>query len=280
MRVRDVMSSHPILARATEDGAEAVRGLMEAGGVKHVPVVDGGWLVGVWVATDEGRIEMHGRDRVYETSPAADACDAMRALLGDAELVLAWEGGVPAGVLTRWDALAILRSAMDRGIGRRRPRPAVIRVAGIGEAGTAGLLARTIGMLGHLDVAVVPRDDGAAAPSGRDAVAGAGVGDAQVVLVEGDGGAADPRRLTPDDARVAVVPAASLGDLPDETLESVHAVVATGADRLRRDELRTAVDALDARRPGLPVFPVAAGGDDRGLHSWARWIERQALRRR
>ena len=44
MKVREVMSSHPILVRADEEATVDLRRLIKAGKVHHLPVVDArGW---------------------------------------------------------------------------------------------------------------------------------------------------------------------------------------------------------------------------------------------
>ena len=45
----------------------------------------------------------------------------MSALMRDAEVVLVRDEGLPSGILTRADALAILRTALGRGVGKRAP---------------------------------------------------------------------------------------------------------------------------------------------------------------
>ena len=110
-------------------------------------------------------------ERVHETHPDVDATDAIEALLGDAEVVFVWDSGVPAGILTRSDVLAIVRAALGRGIGRRHPRPCVLRLAGPAGAGKTTLIIRTLPLLGRIDTAVVQANAAEAGDAG--ALAGA-----------------------------------------------------------------------------------------------------------
>jgi len=296
MQVRDVMSSRPIVVSADERSVD-LRHLMEAGRVHHLPVVDGGRLLGMWVATDEGPLVMFGPERVHETRPTADACEAMQALLNDAEAVVVWDSGVPAGVLTRSDAISVVRAALSRGIGRRHPRPVVIRIAGAAGSGKTTLLVRTLGLLGRLDVAVVQANAATAGAEGE--LAGARVvddpgahwrqglhraverlSDAQLILVEDRDGPLEPSRGVGEDVQVAVVRAAELGGLDPTELDEVQAVVATRADEVPGQDVEDGLIRLREARPGLHTFAVAAGHDDRGLDAWARWVEAQVLHRR
>src|SRR5262249_27424307 len=130
MKVRDVMTAHPVLATARDVDRDRVRQLMEDAAVHPVPVVEGDVLVAVWGRGEDGSLVLLGGDRVAELPAEAEAEEAMSALMRDAEVVLVREEGLPSGILTRTDALAILRTALGRGVGRRHPRPTVIRVAG------------------------------------------------------------------------------------------------------------------------------------------------------
>lgn len=296
MKVREVMSSHPILLRADEHSSSDLHRLMEAGKVHHIPVVDGPWLVGLWIATDEGPLVMVGRDRVFETSPDADAGEAIRALLDDSEAVLVWDSGVPAGVLTRSDVKAIVTTALGRGIGRRHPRPVVVRLAGPAGAGKTTLLMRTLALLGRLDIAVIQANAQEAGDEGRLGGARAidepgahwrkglhaameRLSDAQLILVEDRDGPVDLAHGIGEDVQVAVVPAADVALLTAEQLSDAQAVVVTKVDEVPLAEAQAAREGLQDRCPGLEVFAVAAGHDDRGLDPWSRWIERCVLSR-
>lgn len=299
MKIRDVMSSRPIVVREHEKPGE-LRRLMEAGHVRHLPVVEGGRLIGVWTATDEGPLVLLGPDRVHQTHPDVDAADAMKALLSDAEVVLVWDSGVPAGVVTRADALAVVRAALARGIGRRHPRPIVLRLAGPAGSGKTTLLIRTLALLGRVDAAVVQAN----APEAADAteagrLAGAPaidepaahwrsgltraierLSDAQLILVEDRDAPVDLSRGIGEDLQVAVIPARDVMDVEPRRLADAQALVVTRVDEAGDMDLEATLDELRARLPGVTIFAVAAGHDDRGLDAWARWLEAQVLSRR
>lgn len=294
MRVRDVMSARPIVVG---ERSSDVRHLMELGAVHHVPVVEGGRVVGLWLRTDEGPLVMLGPESVHETVPGADAADAMRALASGAEAVVVWDSGVPAGVLTRTDLMQVVRTAMARGVGRRHPRPVVVRLIGTARCGKTTLLVRTLALLGRLDVAVVQGNGSAGGDAGRlagapvldapDAHWRAGLGraverlaDAQLILVEDRDGPLEEGRGIGEDLQVLVVAAADLATVDPARLEEVAAVVVTCADAGHDDGIDERLRALAERRPGLDAFVTAAGHDDRGLDAWASWLEGQVLRRR
>ena len=293
MRVRDVMSARPIVV-SERDGD--VRQLMDLARVHHVPVVEGGRLVGLWLATEEGPLVMLGPEHVHEMTPGADASEALEALIGGAAAVLVWDSGVPAGVLTRSDVIAVVRSAIGRGIGRRHPRPVVIRLAGPAGAGKTTLLVRTLALLGRCDVAVIQANAAQAGDAGQLAGvraidepaahwrsglqrAVARLADVQLILVEDRDAPIDLAQGIGEDLQVAVIPATQLGELSPERLEDAQAVVVTRADEAPENEVEDALQALRGRCHGLHTFATAAGHDDRGLAVWARWIEGQALRR-
>src|SRR5689334_305000 len=102
MRVNDVMSTRPIVVSSRER-RETVRRLMGDAGVHHIPVIDDGRVAGVWLATREGPLILLGAQHVDQTSPEADAEEAMTSLIEDSETVLVWDSGVPAGILTPTD---------------------------------------------------------------------------------------------------------------------------------------------------------------------------------
>lgn len=294
MRVRDIMSSRPIVVG---ERSSDVKRLMEVGHVNHVPVVEGGHLVGIWIATEGGTLLMLGPDQVYETRAGVDATEALEALVEGAEAVLVWDAGVPAGVLTRSDLLSVVRDACRLGIGRRHPRPVVVRIAGPAASGKTTLIMRTLGLLGRLDVAIIQGN--AQAPGEVAALAGARaldepdahkragleravdkLADAQLILVEDRDGPHDAMGDIGEDVRVAVVPATEMDGLTAERLEGVEALVASRADEAGEMDVEDALRALRKSCHGLHTFAVAAGHDDRGLDAWSRWLESQAFQRR
>ena len=295
MRIREVMSARPIMVSDHEPPGDLSR-LMEAGRVHHLPVVEGGRLVGVWTATEGGPLVLLGPERVHEAHPDVDAAEAIDALLSDAEIVFVWDSGVPAGILTRTDVLAMVRTALGRGIGRRHPRPVILRLAGPAGAGKTTLLVRTLPLLGRVDTAVVQAnvvEPGPAAElGGARAVddphahwrtglrrATERLSDVQLIFVEDRDGPVDLAHGVGEDAQVAVIPLADIGGVDDEALRDAQAIVVTRVDEVA-DDREVRLDAVRERFAGIPVFPVAAGHDDRGLDAWARWVEARALKSR
>jgi CBS domain-containing protein len=296
VKIRDVMSSRPIVVRDDQPPKD-LRRLMEQGRVHHLPVVEGDRLIGVWTATEDGPLVMLGPEKVHQTTADMDADQAMAALLSDAEVVLVWDAGVPAGVLTRADALSLVRSALAQGIGKRHPRPVVVRLAGPAGAGKTTLLIRTLPLLGRLDAAVVqanaPEPGEAGELGGARAVDDPGahwrsglkraverLADAQLILVEDRDGPLEVSRGIGEDLQVAVAPAAECREVLPLALEDAQALVVTRSDEMPPADLERAVAELRERLPGVAVFAVAAGHDDRGLKDWARWVEGQVLSRR
>jgi CBS domain-containing protein len=295
VRIRDVMSARPIMV-SNHEPAEALTHLMEVGHVHHLPVVEGGRLIGVWQATEDGPLVLIGPERVHEAHPDTDAAEAVEALLSDSDVVVVWDSGVPAGILTRADVLAMVRAALGRGIGRRHPRPVVVRLAGPAGAGKTTLLVRTLPLLGRIDTVVVQANAVASGEEGslmgvrtvdepeahwRTGLKRATdqLSDSQLILVEDRDGPVDLARGIGEDVQVAVMPLADIDDLTDEALDDAQALVVTRVDEVS-DDLAVRLDTVRARFPRVSVFPVAAGHDDRGLDAWARWVEAQVLSRR
>lgn len=296
MKIRDLMSSRPIVVRDDEPPEDLQR-LMKAGRVRHLPVVEGDRVIGVWTATEEGPLVLLGPDKVHETHADMDADEAMAALLSDSEVVLVWDAGVPAGVLTRADALSLVRAALAHGMGKRHPRPVVVRLAGPAGAGKTTLLIRTLPLLGRLDAAIVQAN---ALEAGEPAELGGAralddpgahwrsglkrtverLSDSQLILVEDRDAPLEVSRGIGEDVQVAVVPAAECAEVPPSVLEETQALVVTRCDEMPLTDAEDAVAALRERLPGVAIFPVAAGHDDRGLEAWARWVEGQVLSRR
>jgi Ni2+-binding GTPase involved in maturation of urease and hydrogenase len=293
MRAKDVMTAHPILVSAEEqDRADLLR-LMRDADVHHLPIVENGLLLGVWVATDEGEVTMLGRERIAEVASDADADAAMRALIGDAEAVLVRDAELPVGVITRSDVLGIVRTAIGRGVGKRhRRRPTVIRLAGRAGAGKTTLIVRSLAHLGRYDAVVVQangsaedvgvpvvRDPSAHRRAGLDRVVSR-LADAQLILLEDRDGAPDLAHGIGEDLQVAVVPVGEVGELTADRLADAQAVVVTHADTASRHETQDAVAFLEELCPGLAIFVVAVARDDRGLDEWVRWVGRKVMRGR
>lgn len=299
MRAKDVMTSHPILVSAAEHDREQLLRLMRDADIHHLPIVENGLLLGVWVETGDGRVVMMGRDKVEEVASDASADVGVRALMGDAEAVLVRDAGLPVGVITRSDVLGIVRTAIGRGIGRRHPRPTVIRIAGPAGAGKTTLIMRSLAHLGRFDAVVVQANlEGAAAPgappapaevrevvepsahwrSGLDRVV-ARLADAELIIVEDRDGEIDLAHGIGEDAQVAVVPVSDASSLTPMQLADAQAVVLTYADTLAPGALAEAVAHVGRRCPGVLIFPTAAVRDDQGLDQWVRWISMQVMRR-
>ena len=294
MKVSDIMSCRPIVVG---ERSGDVRRLMEVGHVRHLPVVEGGRLLGIWIATDDGPLVMLGADRVHQMPSTGSATEALDALIGGAEAVLVWDEDAPAGVLTRSDLRAVVRAAVDQGIGRRHPRPTVVRLAGPAGCGKTTLLMRTLALLERVDAAIV---QGNAEAAGEVAALAGGRGldapevdrriglrraveklaDAQLILVEDRDGPHDAMGDVGEDVRVAVVPARDLDAVSPERLEGVGALVVTRADEVPEMDTEHALHSLRGRCAGLHTFAVAAGHDDRGLDAWSRWLEGRAFERR
>jgi Ni2+-binding GTPase involved in maturation of urease and hydrogenase len=299
MRAKDVMTSHPILVSAAEQDRAALRRLMEDADIHHLPIVEDGHLLGVWVATGDGRVVMLGRDRVEELSSDASADAGMRALMGDAEAVLVRDAGLPVGVITRSDVLGIVRTAIGRGIGRRHPRPTVVRIAGPSGAGKTTLIMRSLAHLGQFDAVVVQANVAAGDPGAETAEA-AGVrevvepsahwrsglervvsrlADSELIMVEDRDGELDLAHGIGEDVQVAVIPAAEAGTLSALQLADAQAVVLTAADGLPPGEIEEILATVERRCPGLATFVVASVQDDAGLDPWVRWVSMQVMRR-
>jgi Ni2+-binding GTPase involved in maturation of urease and hydrogenase len=258
--------------------------------------VENGLLLGVWLATKDGRIVLLGRDRVAEVSSDSDADAGMRALIGDAEAVLVRDAELPVGVITRSDVLGFVRTAIGRGVGKRHPRPTVIRLAGRAGAGKTTLIVRSLAHLGRYDVVVVQangsgsgspedvgvpvvRDPSAHWRAGLDRVVSR-LADAQLILLEDRDGAPDLAHGIGEDLQVAVVPVGEVGELTADRLADAQAVVVTQADTASRHETQDAVAFLEELCPGLAIFVVAVARDDRGLNEWVRWVGRKVMRGR
>jgi CBS domain-containing protein len=296
MRLRDIMSTHPVVVGPGESPAELER-LMAMAHVRHLPLVDGGRLAGLWVQTDEGPIVLLGPDAVHQASSDADADAALEALLAGSEAVVAWEEGRPAGLLTRSDVLDIVRQALSQGIGRHRPRPVVMRLIGPAGAGKTTLMIRTVALLRRVEAAVVQANatehaEGPAiggspvvdAPEAHwrkglaDCVAA--LGDRQLVIVEDRDGPPMTGPGIGEDLQVVVVASGGVADVDPGALRDAQAVVVTRMDEAPDGfDLGAETARLRTGVPTLPVFGLAPGHDDRGLESWRAWVEEQVLPR-
>ena len=292
MRVSDVMSARPIVV-SSGSRRETVRRLMGDAGIHHVPVIDDGRVAGVWLATREGPLILLGPEHVDQTVPGADAAEAMTALIEDSETVLVWDAGVPAGILTPTDLRSLVREALRAGAGRRHDPPVVALICGSAGAGKTTLLTRTLSLLPQLEIGVVQGNAKADGPPTR--LMGARAIDApqahwrsglrratsrlagtQLILAEDLDGPVDPEMGAGEDLRIVVLDGREPAAIDDRRLEGASAAAICHADEGDPAAIEAAVRALRERRPHLPVFVLAPGHDDRGLHEWAAWLEGQA----
>jgi Ni2+-binding GTPase involved in maturation of urease and hydrogenase len=295
LRIVDIMTRHPLAVGPDEEEADLQR-LAALGRLHHLPLIDGGRLVGMWVASAEGPLVMIGPEQVHQTTTESDAEEAFEALLSGKEAVLAWEAGEPRGVVTRADAMAVIRSALARGIGRRHGRPVVVRLVGPDDAGKGALLLRTLPLLRHVRAGVVraakhDRDEqvlgrlhGVPLIEAPEAHWRAGLhralenlSDVQMVLIEDADGPAGAAPGVGEDHQVLVVSAGGLGALDRSRLSDVAAIVITRLDAAPEVDFERTRDDLRASDPDLPVLGVAVERDDRGLDDWRDWLLAQVL---
>jgi CBS domain-containing protein len=280
--------------------AEDVARLIEAANIHHLPLVDGQEVVGLWLATDEGPTVLISAENVGRVDASDPAERALNQLLDDREMVIAWEGSEPVGVLTRTDLKRVLSTAMEQDAHPRTSgSPLIVRFFGVAGSGKTTLILRTIPRLREWESGVVE----ACQPSDRDRdrrqlegqplvsderahqhsllpqVIG-GLGPVDVVLLEDR-----DRPTVPDDGlgeslRVMVIAAHDIGSASADDFADLEAVVITKLD-VAPDEfdLSAARRMITAAAPDAGVFGVAAAIDERGLQEWQTWLEEQCLPR-
>lgn len=290
MRLRDIMTRRPLTVGRDASPEDLAR-LVETARVRHLPLMDGDRLAGLWLATDDGPLVLLGPEAVHAASPDDDAEEAVAALLKDREAAVVVEDGRAVGMLTRSDVLGIVRAAMARGIDRPADRPLVVLLVGAADAGKSTLLMRTIPLLRECEAGVVRADaDPGAAPvtetvdgtttitdprahwrAGlRDAVRA--LGDVQVVLVEDRDRTPEARGGPGGDLQVLVVPVGDAETVPAAAVREAQAVVLTKADTAAEGAVDAARERLRACCPDVAVFAVAAEHGDRGLTEWRDWL--------
>ncbi len=301
MRLERIMSRRPLVVSPETTDTE-VASLARAARVRHLPVMDGDRLAGIWVVPGDGGPRLLGPDEVGASAPEVDAEEAIGEILDGRQAVIAFEDGTPVGMLTRTDVLAIIRAALAHGHGavpEGPVDPAVVVLTGPAGAGTSTLLTRTLPLLHRCETGVVRADVPDGTPPTRTETAGVttivdpaaafrrglhesvrALGDVQIVLVEDRDRPPGEPGVPGGDTQVLVVGPDVAAGLSAGDLRDTQAVVVT-----RLDEAPAGFD-LDALRrrlagthPGLPVFGVAAGHDDRGLAEWGEWLLGRALPR-
>ena len=301
MKIADVMTVRPLVVRA-EEGEDEVRWLMDAARVHHLPLVYDGKLVGLWVTTGDGPLVLLSPDAVHETTPGADALGAMAELLGGREAVVVWDDQdeQPVGVLTRTDALRLMRMALDRFYAGRRVRPVVARLIGPAGAGKSRLVIGTLERLRRCRATIVIQANPAhhGAPAAPEAAGvrvidapevhwakgfGEVIGrlpDAQLIMVEDRDGPPALGHGMGEDLQVLVVAPPHLDAITPTTVREAGAVVITNLDRAPAGfDYEAAVARLREHHAMVPVFGVTAADDDPGMDAWCRWLEAVVLAR-
>lgn len=299
MKLTDIMAHRPLTADRATPRAELIE-LMETAGVHHLPLLDGERLVGLWVSRETGPMEFLRPEHVHQAPSDSNAVDAIAELLRGREAVIAREDGKVVGLLTQTDALDVIERALERGIGKRRTRPVIVRLCGEKGGGKSTLILQTIPLLSASKVAVVHARRGAPGSLEPEEVQGATViveprahlagplarairrlGAVDVVFVEDDGEPPSTMSHLPADYIVLVWPADGVDELDRAALAEVDALVVTKLDVAPRAfDLDAERERLTGDRTDLDVFGVAAGSDDRGLDPWRRWLRRRVLPRR
>lgn len=295
MKVRDVMSIEPLTV-GTDVPPETARLLMEQGRVHHLPIVDDDHLVGMWVATDRGPVVLLGPDRVREVSPDLTAIEAIQAMMGE-EAVVAMSDGQPVGILTRSDAMQLVRDGLESA--KRNVSPLVVRLVGPAGSGKTTLILRTLaGMTRHRAGAIEanpesPDDRLPSLVSGapvtyapaahwrkgfRDAIEQ--MGGLDIILVEDRDGPPEASLGLGEDVQIVVVPVAESGSIHLAGLPDAQAVVLTKPSEVPGFDDVAERTRLRTLNPNLAVFVVGPAEDDHGLQTWRQWLEARLLQHR
>ena len=103
------------------------RAILEDGRIRHLPVLDGGWVVGVLdaVALEDaddhavaGDLEVHRVPSVALGTPLAEALDALQGSVTD--VVVITDGGAPVGLFTEHDAVRLGARELPEGLALSR----------------------------------------------------------------------------------------------------------------------------------------------------------------
>ncbi len=289
MRLRDVMSIEPLTV-GKDVLPETARRLMDEGSVHHLPVVDEGHLVGMWVATDSGPVVLLGPESIREASPDVAGLDAVKTMLGD-EAVVAMVDGQPVGILTRTDTLDLARTGLAATRKGAVP-PLVLRFVGPARSGKTTLLLRTVARLKRCHVGVIetnaepPAQQLPARVSGATFTSAPGahwrkgfcdaiehMGGVDVILVEDRDQPPEAGIGLGEDAQIIVVPAADAGTIQLPSLVEAQAVVLTKPDEAIGFDDAAERARLRRANPNLAVFVVALGDGDHGMDTWQQWLE-------
>ena len=295
MTLQDVMSIEPLTV-GRDVPPDTARRLMQDGRVHHLPIVDGDQLVGMWVATDAGPIVLLGPERLFETSPEVGAMEAVEAMMGN-EAVVAMAEGRPVGILTRTDALDLVRGGLATT--HRVIPPLVLRFVGPAHSGKTTLLLRTTAGLKDCHVGVIETNPDppeqrlpahvygapvAYAPAAhwrkgfRDAIEH--MGGLDVILVEDRDQPPEASIGLGEDVQIVVVPLADAGTISVSSLVDAQAVVLTKPDEAHGADEAAERARLRRANPNLGVFVVGLGEDDRGMRTWQMWLEARLLQHR
>jgi Ni2+-binding GTPase involved in maturation of urease and hydrogenase len=295
MKVRDVMSIEPLTV-GTDVPPETARNLMEAGRVHHLPIVEGGHLVGMWVATDAGPIVLLGPEQVREVTPDAGAMEVVKTMLGE-QAVVAMSDGEPVGILTRTDALELVRGGMAS-VPRTIP-PLVVRLVGPAQSGKTTLMLRTLAGMkrGHAgaieanpespDQRLPSRVSGAPiayAPAAhwrkgfREAIEH--MGGLDLIMVEDRDQPPEATIGLGEDVQIVVVPGAASGSIHMPSLVDAQAVVLTKPDEAPDFDAAAERTRLRQVNQNLGVFVVGLGDGDPGMRAWQQWLGARLLQHR
>lgn len=269
---------------------ETARRLMEGGGVHHLPIVEEGHLVGLWVETDAGPLVLLGPEWIREASPDTAALDALTTMWGD-EAVVAMADGQPVGILTRADALDLAQLGIAAMRTRALP-PLVLRFVGPARSGKTTLLFRTVARLQRCRIGVIeanpesPEERITTRLSGATATHAPGahwrkgfreaiehMGGVDVILVEDCDQPPEAGIGLGEDVQIIVAPAADAGTILLPSLIEAQVVVLTKPDEAIGFDAAAECARLRRANPNLAVFVVGLGDGDQGMGTWQQWLE-------
>ncbi len=297
LTVADFMTQTPATVNSEATGSEALE-LLDDGQIEHVPVIEDGACVGLWMRDSDHSLTLREGGLVGSARAENSAEIALNQLFEGKEAVLVWQGAEPTGILTRSDVRRLVNEALVRGIGARGAQvPVVVRFLGPEGGGKGTLIMRTLPLLRHCQMGLVtshepPEDfdrnslEGCPALFGQDIKGPVGLdqtvrdlGDVQLVLLDDRPDDYLAAGGIGEDLRALVIPVSELQSLKPETFASADALIVTKLD------LDPSFDFSGYRKwimdeyPDLTVIGVAAALGDRGMHAWRRWLQRGYLPR-